>query len=159
MSLRLREVQEADNPTLASVIRESLTEFGCNIPGTVFTDPETDRIAQQFTLPKTIYFVAEWNGEVVGGAGINILAGEVDTCELQKLYLHRSARGKGIATELMKLCIAFAKSVGYKAIYLETKKELHVAVPLYEKFGFQHIDHPMGNTGHFSCEIKMLKSL
>ncbi|MES2629353.1 MAG: GNAT family N-acetyltransferase [Bacteroidota bacterium] len=157
--LNIRPITEADDAVIAKIIRDSLTEFNCALPGTAFADPETDHVSRQFTTARTIYYVAELNDAVVGGAGINLLEGEALTCELQKLYLHKKARGKGIASLLLEYCISFAVSAGYEGIYLETKKELEIAVPLYEKKGFEYLDHAMGNTGHFNCEIRMLKKL
>ncbi|MDU4662104.1 MAG: GNAT family N-acetyltransferase, partial [Enterobacter hormaechei] len=29
----------------------------------------------------------------------------------------------------------------------------------YEHLGFEHIDAPLGCTGHVDCEVRMLKSL
>ncbi len=158
-NLIIRKIEERDNPIVANIIRTSLEEFGCNQPGTAWADPATDAVFQQFTEANTIYFVAEIAGKVVGGCGINTLAGEPDKCELQKLYLNRDYRGHGIATILLDKCLAFATAAGYASVYLETKKELKVAVPLYEKRGFEYIDQHLGNTGHFNCEIKMLKKL
>lgn len=157
--LAIREIEERDNEAVAIAIRSSLEEFGCALPGTAWADPETDRVFQQFQELNTVYYVAELDGEVVGGCGINLLAGEPDKCELQKLYLKKSARGRGIASVLLSKSIEFALIAGYKAIYLETKRELQIAVPLYEKNGFQYLSAPLGNTGHFNCEIQMLKTL
>ncbi len=157
--LQLRKIVLGDNPFISKIIKDALTEFSCNLPGTAFVDPETDRLFEQYILPDTIYYIAEYEGRIVGGAGIGQLAGETHTCELQKLYLNKEYRGLGIAHELMLACEAFAKVAGYKAIYLETKKELNIAVPFYERRGYHYIDGPMGNTGHFNCEIQMLKPI
>jgi putative acetyltransferase len=59
----------------------------------------------------------------------------------------------------MKRCISAAREMGYKSIYLESMPELNKAVGLYEQFGFTHLDAPLGNTGHFGCDIWMMKSL
>jgi putative acetyltransferase len=44
-------------------------------------------------------------------------------------------------------------------MYLETLPELHQAVKVYEKFGFRYLKGPLGNTGHFGCDLWMLKDL
>jgi putative acetyltransferase len=44
-------------------------------------------------------------------------------------------------------------------MYLETMPELTIAVPMYEKNGFQYLEAPLGNSGHFGCAIQMLKQL
>ena len=52
-----------------------------------------------------------------------------------------------------------AKKYGYRKLYLESLPELNRAINLYEKAGFKFIQGPMGNSGHFGCNIWMLKDL
>ena len=33
------------------------------------------------------------------------------------------------------------------------------AQKMYKRIGFEHISAPMGNTGHNSCEVWMIKNL
>lgn len=56
-------------------------------------------------------------------------------------------------------CIEAAKQLGYDKMYLETMPELIKAVAVYEKFGFNYLKGPLGNSGHGGCDIWMLKSL
>jgi putative acetyltransferase len=137
-----------------------LKEFGANHPGTVYYDDSTNHLSDVFETPGSIYFVAEFNGEVVGGGGIYPTEGlPTDTCELVKMYLYPQIRGIGLGTLLIKKCIDFAKQTGYQNIYLETMPELQQALKTYQKLGFEYIDHPMGNSGHFGCDLWMLKKL
>ncbi len=156
----LRTIQAADNAMLAKIIRKSLEEFNANKPGTVYFDATTDNLSAVFTADKSIYFVVEENGMILGGAGIYPTANlPEDTCELVKLYLAPAARGKGIGKLLMMQCFTAAKDLGYKKMYLETMPELNIAVPLYEKMGFSYLDAPQGNSGHGGCDIWMIKDL
>jgi putative acetyltransferase len=75
------------------------------------------------------------------------------------MYLYPGVRGIGLGKSLIQKCIDYAKEAGYKNIYLETMPELKQALKTYEKFGFQHINHSLGNSGHFGCELWMLKRL
>jgi putative acetyltransferase len=154
----IRTIEEKDNAAVASVIRRTLEEFGANHPGTVYFDAATDSLFQLFrATPRSVYYVAELNGEVVGGGGIFPSDGlPEDTCELVKMYLLPTVRGIGLGKKLIQQCIDFAKETGYQNIYLETMPELKQALKTYEKFGFEYIDHAMGNTGHFGCELWML---
>ncbi|MDP9230989.1 MAG: GNAT family N-acetyltransferase, partial [Bacteroidota bacterium] len=107
-----------------------------------------------------VYYVAEINNEVVGGGGIYSSSGlPVDTCELVKMYLRPKVRGMGLGKMLIEKCLEFAKAAGYKKVYLETMPELKQALKVYEKFGFEYLKGPMGNTGHYGCDMWMLKSL
>ena len=56
-------------------------------------------------------------------------------------------------------CIAEARSNGFTQMYLETMPELTKAIEVYEKFGFDYLKGPMGNTGHDGCGIWMLKKI
>ena len=156
--ITIRTIEEKDNAAIAHVIRTTLAEFGANHPGTVYYDKTTDSLYQVFKqTPRSIYFIAEKEGQVVGGGGIFPSTGlPEDTCELVKMYLVPEVRGLGLGRKIIQKCIAFAKKEGYQNIYLETMPELKKALSTYEKFGFEYIDHPMGNTGHFGCDLWML---
>lgn len=156
----IREIQPADNPALARIIRDTLAEFGANHPGTVYYDPTTDHLFELFRQPGAAYFVAELNGEIAGGAGIYPTDGlAADTCELVKMYLLPHARGISLGRTLIEKSIAFAQEAGYRHIYLETMPELRQALKVYEKFGFEYLQAPMGNSGHTGCSLWMLKRL
>ena len=158
--LQIRQIAPTDNPALARIIRDVLTEHGANIAGTVFTDPTTDHLYELYQRPGARYFVAEQDGVVAGGAGIHPLdGGEAHVCELQKMYILPQYRGQGIAGRLLKECFAYAVESGYTQCYLETLPQLSTARGLYERLGFRYLDGPMGNTGHFGCDYWMLKDL
>lgn len=158
--VKLRNIQQEDNAALAKIVRESLSEFGANKPGTVYYDETTDHLFELFQVAGAVYLVAEHNGEIAGGGGIYPSAGLPEgTCELVKMYLKNTVRGKGVGRMLIEECIAVARQNGYTAMYIETMPELKQAVSLYEKFGFSHLKEPMGNTGHFGCDVWMLKQI
>jgi len=158
--IHIRFIQPSDNAALAVIIRDSLSEFGANKPGTVFYDSTTDALHSLFQLPGSFYLVAEEDGQLLGGAGIFPSKGLPEgICELVKMYLHKSARGKGLGRLLINKCLEKAKELGYKKVYLETMPELRKAVSVYEKFGFTYLNGPLGNTGHFGCDVWMIKDL
>lgn len=158
--VRIRTIEEKDNPALAHLIRNTLKEFGANHPGTVYYDESTAHLFSVFRNGRSIYYIAELNDEIVGGGGIFPTEGlPTDTCELVKMYLYPHVRGIGLGSLLIKKCVDYAKETGYKNIYLETMPELKQALKTYEKFGFEYIDHAIGNSGHFGCDLWMLKQL
>jgi putative acetyltransferase len=137
-----------------------LKEFGANHPGTVYFDDTTDHLYELFRQPQSAYWVVEGKEGLMGGGGIFPTKGLPNgTCELVKLYLLPAARGKGLGKMLMDKCHTQALEWGFTNIYLETMPELTIAVPLYEKMGYQFLDGPMGESGHFGCAIQMLKKL
>ena len=159
-NLFIRTIQPGDNRVLAKIIRDTLAEFKANKPGTVYYDDRTDHLFEEFKVPRSIYFVAEIDGVIIGGAGIYPTAGLPEgTCELVKLYLSPAGRGKGIGRSLMERCIAAATEMGYKKIYLETMPELTIAIPMYERLGFTYLPAAQGNSGHTGCDVWMIKEI
>jgi putative acetyltransferase len=157
MEIVYRKITESDDQELAQIIKNTLIEYNSATDGTVFTDDSTNHLSSTFTDEKSRYFVAYIGDELLGGAGINLLPGETDDiCELQRMFLKPTARGKGIGKELMRLCLEFAQTNNYKICYLETFPALKEAIQLYEKTGFKYIGHQMGNTGHFACTTRMI---
>ena len=154
----IRKIEEKDNRQLAVVIRNTLAEFGANKPGTVFFDDSTDNLYQVFkNCPRSVYYVVTKDEKILGGGGIYPTDGlPADTCELVKMYLLSEARGQGLGKLLIEKCLQFAKSEGYKNVYLETMPELKNALKVYEKLGFHYLDKPMGNSGHFGCDLWMM---
>lgn len=156
----IRSIEKKDNERIAFIIRSVLAEFKANRPGTVYYDPTTDDLSKLFQAKRSAYFIAEIDGEVVGGSGIFPTPNLPDACcELVKLYLLPHARGKGIAKVLIQKCFDAAKQNGYHSMYLETMPELSTAVGLYQQLGFNYLKGPIGNSGHFGCAIWMLKDL
>ena len=96
----------------------------------------------------------------MGGAGIYPTDGlPAGTCELVKMYLLPEARGLGLGKTLIEKSLALAKENKYGYVYLESMPELKKALTVYEKFGFTYLKGPMGNSGHFGCELWMLKKI
>ena len=158
--IKLRTIQKEDNVQLAQIIRDTLTEFKANKPGTVYYDETTDQLFELFQKPGSIYYVALMDDEIVGGGGIYFSDGLPNgTCELVKMYLLPEARGIGLGKRIIEECLAFAKENGYTQVYIESMPELENALKVYEKFGFKYISAPLGNTGHHGCEKWMLRSL
>lgn len=156
----IRRLEPKDNEGIAAIIRASLTEFGVNKPGTVFTDPTTDDLYTLFGKEGSCYNIAEGSGRMLGGGGIFPSEGlPQDTCELVKMYLITAARGTGLGRKLIETCMDQARRFGYRRIYIETMPELEQAISTYRKFGFRDLPGPLGNTGHFGCDVWMIKEL
>ena len=156
----IREIQKEDNGQIAAVIRNVLIEHNVPKVGTAYADPQLDFMFETYNNPKAVYFVIENEGKIIGGAGISQLENsDSSVCELQKMYFLPEARGLGLGTQLMESCLQSAKDFGYSDCYLETMPYMEAAQKLYKKVGFDYHCAPMGNTGHTSCPVWMLKKL
>ncbi|WP_439152728.1 GNAT family N-acetyltransferase [Winogradskyella sp.] len=156
----IREIELDDNPKIAKAIRSVLIEMGVPKVGTAYEDKALDCMTETYDQSRTAYFVVVNGEEVIGGAGIAPLDNyEGNVCELQKMYFMPEARGKGLGSKMMAKCLNFAKEAGFDQCYLETMPYMDDARKLYRKVGFESIEKPMGDTGHYSCTVWMLKDL
>ena len=160
MNALYRNIKPSDNIALANIIRNGIETFNLPTIGTAHSDPTTDYLFQLFTAPNSYYVVLELDGEIMGGCGIYPTEGLPDKyAELVRFFLNKKAQGFGYGKILLQKCEELAKQFGYTHLYLESFPEMKAAIHLYEKFNFLNLDKPLGNTGHFSCNVYMLKVL
>ena len=156
----IRPINESDNKHISVILREVLIEMDIPRIGSAYEDPEINNMYESYQSNRSIYFVVEENNKILGGAGVNQLKnGDINICELQKMYFHKSIRGRGIGDKMIELCLNFAVESNYKKCYIETMPNMVDAQKFYIKKGFKYIDNPLGNTGHTACPIWMLKNL
>ncbi len=155
-----REIQQKDNQEIAQVIRDVLIEMGVPKVGTAYEDKALDEMFETYDKPTSTYYVIEHEGKIIGGAGVAQLDNyEGSVCEFQKMYFLPEARGLGLGSKMIHICLEKAKEFGFKQCYLETMPYMDAARALYKKNGFNSLDKPVGNTGHYSCNVWMIKDL
>jgi putative acetyltransferase len=108
-SIDIRPIQKKDNQDTAKMIRYVLVEQNAPKTGTAFEDKALVDLHNAYNKPRAAYFVLIENEEIIGGAGIQALDSEETVCELQKMYFHPKARGRGLGERMMKTCLNFAK--------------------------------------------------
>ncbi|RKS00472.1 GNAT family N-acetyltransferase [Flavobacterium sp. 102] len=156
----IRETQEQDNQQIAAVIRAVFMADNFPKTGTAFADAQLDFMFEAYDKPRATYFVIENEGKIVGGAGVSQLENSTENiCELQKMYFLQEIRGKGIGFQMIQKCLEKAVELGYEKCYLETLPEMVAAQSLYQKMGFEYLCAPLGNTGHTTCPVWMIKEL
>jgi len=156
----IREIEQQDDAQIEAAIRDCFPEFGLPLVGTAYADKETPKMYESYQNENEIYYVVECKGAVLGGVGVKPLKDfEAEVCEIQKMYFAKEIRGKGLGKLIFEKCMKSAKELGYKKCYLESASQLKAAIHIYESFGFKHLNEPLGNTGHFSCGIWMIKEI
>lgn len=160
MTITIREIQPTDNAGVAAMIRGVFDEYNAITEGTVYTDPTTDHLHELFQVPKAVFYVAEKAGRINGCCGIYPTKGLPQGCaELVKYYVSKEIRGTGIGRKLFEKCEIAARNFGYGQLYIESMPDFDGAVRIYEKIGFTRRDSPLGNSGHFGCNIWMTKKI
>lgn len=92
------------------------------------------------------YFLVHDNGRFCGYIGVKPESD--DRFFLSKLYLHKSRRGKGIATEMLSKVFDEARKAGKKRVYLTVNKRNTHAVDVYKKTGFIISDTAVTDIGN-----------
>lgn len=83
-----------------------------------------------------VFFVLE-RGEVKGTCAV--LRHTADECEIAKMAVVPTARGRGFGDLLMKACIGFARHVGARRVAIVSNTVLEPAIRLYRKHGFVQV--------------------
>ena len=156
----IREIKREDNAQIEQIIKACFHEFDIPLTGTAYEDIETTQMFESYQKNNETYYVIDDNGEILGGAGVKHLKDfDNNLCELQKMYFSPKIRGKGYGKLLFEKCLEVAREFGYDKCYLESASMLKAAIHIYEKYEFEHLDKPLGNTGHYSCGVWMIKDL
>lgn len=109
------------------------------------TDIDLSDIEHFYIQRGSIFYVLqEKDGSIIGAYGLYPIDQEI--CELRKMYLHRSYRGKGWGKFLLEHALSQARKLHFKRITLETASVLKEAINLYRSYGFVEYQAP-----HLSC--------
>ncbi|MEM8859317.1 MAG: GNAT family N-acetyltransferase [Chloroflexota bacterium] len=89
---------------------------------------------------KVDFFVARYNGEAVGCAGVQFYEESLLSYgEVKRMYVRPAARGLGIAKSLLLALEHCAAENSITTLRLETGIYQADAIGLYEKFGYYHV--------------------
>lgn len=158
--MNIRKIRPEDNVAIRDIIQQIILEHNAPKEGTAYSDAATQSMYREYQNPRSVYYVVIIKDKVVGGAGIAALANSNENIsELQKMYFLPEARGKGYGKELMNTCLDAAKRFKFTQVYLETMDNMYDAQGLYKRVGFELLEQPLGNTGHYSCPVQMIKKM
>jgi putative acetyltransferase len=91
-----------------------------------------------YAPPDGRLLLAEYQGHLAGCAALH--KWEDGVCEMKRLYLRPSFRGKGLGRVITHKIIAEARSIGYQCMRLDTiEPVMKDAVEMYRKLGFREI--------------------
>lgn len=144
--VKFRNITQLDLVEIAAIEKESFE----NDPWTI------DQIKSEYVAPGRFYIVAEFEGRVVGYAGI-VKRGE--SGDVLTISVAKSHRRKGIGRELLRRIIDWARTNSCEAMMLEVRVGNEEATPLYNSFGFIEISRRPDYYGPGENAIVMRKEL
>jgi N-acetylglutamate synthase-like GNAT family acetyltransferase len=128
------------------LVRGYFEWFFALVPGSQ-TDPtfrgwedELASIPGQFVPPAGRFLLAEVDGQVAGCIVLKPVS--ADTCELKRLFVHPSQRGKAIGQALVKAFLTQASASGYHHAVLDSHVSMTGAHAIYQQMGFGVVAAP-----------------
>lgn len=100
-----------------------------------------DVLTTELESPDNIYFAARFDGEPAGFLKLrprNTLPmfGDTDAFEIERIYLAKEFKGKGIGKRMMITAIGVAEEMGKQIVWLKVMESNKGTVNFYESFGF-----------------------
>lgn len=120
--IRYRQMTPEDVPVISKLEEEAFS-----MPWS----PEDFR--QMIEKEDARYYVAEEDGELLGGCGVLLIVGEGN---ITNVVIKPEARNRGIGTGLLQYLIEEGYREGLNAFTLEVRVSNQAAIHVYEKVGF-----------------------
>lgn len=117
-----------------------------------------DRTAfvRDYFAPGAGIWLASEDSKVVGCVALRPLPQFEHSGEIKRMYVKPAARGHGIAEQLLRALEDYARSAGYRTLYLDTKDDLTAAIRFYQSHGYEPCERYNDNP---QATIFMRKSL
>ncbi len=172
--LIIREVNQMDIPEVVRVIKSVYDDYG------FAWEPETYH-ADLYALPESypapeVFWIGEWDGQAVvtgaveffdripeGENGFMMLNDMVRLsgadCSLDRLYVHKDARRRGIAREMSQVIFNEARCKGGTKMEIWSDKRFTEAHALYQSFGARMVAERLCDDAEQSEEWGLLLDL
>jgi len=135
------DLVQAESPAQVAQARELFLEYAHSLGVNLcFQDFEQELAALpgHYAPPHGRLLLAEYEGQPAGCVALH--EWEPGICEMKRLYLRSSFRGKGLGRAIAETIIAEARNFGYQRMRLDTIEPLMKdAVEMYRKLGFREI--------------------
>lgn len=146
-----REEHWSQAKSLVLEYAESL-EFDLEFQG---FNAEIESLSTLYGPPSGCFLLAKESESYVGCVGLREITDEV--CEMKRLYVMPSQRGKELGRGLTEAIIAEARRLRYKRVRLDTVPTMIAAQALYESVGFRLIEpyrhNPVSGTAFMELRL------
>ncbi len=122
------------------------------------TDRDLEDVEDAYRRGGGEFWVVEQSGGwIVGTCGVWPDPEDRRRCELRKMYLDPSLRGRGMGSQLLDIALDHARAAGFRRMELETHHSMTTAMVLYEGAGFTEI--PLTSTCAARCDRRFRMDL
>jgi putative acetyltransferase len=153
------ELVQAESPAQVAQVRELFLEYAQSLGVDLCFQnfgQELAALPGRYAPPHGRLLLAEYEGQLAGCVALH--QWEPGICEMKRLYLRPSFRGKGLGRVIAETIIAEAKKLGYQRMRLDTIEPIMKdAVEMYRKLGFREIAPYRSNpiAGAMYMELKL----
>jgi putative acetyltransferase len=132
---------QASAPAHIAQVRELFLEYANSLGFSLCFqsfDQELSGLPGDYAPPEGRLLLAEYEGKPAGCVALHKLSDEV--CEMKRLYLRPTFRGKGLGRMLADEILRQAREIGYRRLRLDTVEPvMKDAVAMYRRLGFREI--------------------
>jgi GNAT superfamily N-acetyltransferase len=118
-------------------------------------EKELQTLHKVYNPPAGCIILAKENEQVIGCIALKPIGEGV--CEMKRLYVRPSARGKALGKKLVEELIDFAKKAGYNTMKLDTISSLKEAINLYHSKGFvkteAYVYNPLSDVLYYELKL------
>jgi putative acetyltransferase len=154
-------IAEALEAADVAACRELFEEYQASLGVSLcFQDFERELAALpgSYSRPRGRLLLARVVGEPAGCVALRPL--DSDVAEMKRLFVRPDYRGMALGRTLAECVIDEARSLGYRALVLDTLPQMHVAQKLYLELGFRETarynDNPVEGVRFLSLELPAL---
>lgn len=131
--------EEADRAALVALLKAYEAGIGVSLCFQSF-DQELAALPGKYVPPEGALLIARSEeSELLGTVALRAFDRAQGICEMKRLYVSPAGRGQGLGRRLAEAIIAEARSLGYRAMRLDTLPSMRDAQQLYEVLGFRDI--------------------
>ncbi|HEX8814418.1 MAG TPA: GNAT family N-acetyltransferase [Terriglobales bacterium] len=152
-------IRQSDSATDIAHARELFLEYAQSLGFSLCFqdfDAELKTLPGKYAAPSGRLLLAEYDGKLAGCGAFRPVDEAI--CEMKRLYVRSTFRGKGLGRKLADELIRQARSIGYERMRLDTVEPvMQSAVAMYRVMGFREIapycENPNPGTLYMELEL------
>lgn len=143
---RIERLEPKDSVLLSSIARRSYADhfrYLWDDDGEAYMARSfgTESLKRELEDPTNLYFAAYFDDEAAGFLKLRpqntlLIFNEIDAFEIERIYLAKEFKGKGIGRQMMNTGVEIAESLGKEIVWLKVMDGNDASIRFYESFGF-----------------------